>query len=347
MCSVTTTAPPRRDAAVSVRLSWRNGLRNRWVGQIPRASRGQSEWRSLSGDFTGFLLYLGDMADEDGTNLRTPPSRDTVAAFVRCSKETVQRYYEAAEAAGLVFLRRDQGGRIAGYRLLMPFGDLPDWRACLDVLRSDTRRIKQQAKRECERGRVRTCSSSRADECGQVHSSAPADELTPDGDADSSARDDVTRPHVRSHLSARADTTRLTRLDTGTAEVVGTVTTPRARAPYEGRPPARPERPPRPRHPVAVPRPRAAVEQSPDTKRFTSDGHPVVRPGTPEWDELRAALRAANPRHTHFLVPFQAPRPASTPSPAPRPTSVPSPAPRPAAVPFQGPRPAVGAPPWG
>ncbi|ROR42853.1 hypothetical protein [Kitasatospora cineracea] len=319
MCSVTTTVttPPRRDTAVSVRLAWRNGLRNRWVKQIPRASRGQSQWRSLSGDFTGFLLYLGDMADEDGTNLRTPPSRDTVAAFVRCSKETVQRYYEAAEAAGLVFLRRDQGGRIAGYRLLMPFGDLPDWRGCLDALRSDARRVKQQEKREHERvqgwarGRVRTCSSSRADECGQVHSSAPADELTPPEDTDSSARDDVTGPHVTSGSSARADTTRLTRLDTGMAEVVGAVTTPRARAPYDGRPPTRPEHPPRPRHPVVIPRPRAAVEQHPATKRFTSDGHPVVRPGTSEWNELRANLRAANPRRSELLVPFRTSRPVA------------------------------------
>ncbi|MFE0043813.1 hypothetical protein [Streptomyces albireticuli] len=207
---------PPTPATETVRLTWRLALENRWVAQIPRASAGQRQWRSLGGDFTGFLLYLGDKCDADGVNVKTPPSVPTVATFTRTSKETVIRFYAAAEAAGLIVINRTTKGLQRGYRLTFPLGDRPDWQACLDVLRDDRRRIANEERRGAH-------PSAHAEGLKDPERSARAERSGEAAGGEPSARNASSVPHVTPRPSARAEATRPTRGDTLTVDAVRTV----------------------------------------------------------------------------------------------------------------------------
>ncbi|MGW6913255.1 hypothetical protein ACWGB8_05440 [Kitasatospora sp. NPDC054939] len=115
-----------------------------WLQSLPTGG----PWKSLGSGFTAFLLHAAQKADVDGTNLHRSPSNAWFARACRVSKDSVPGFYRAAEAAGLMTLRYGSSGtRVRGYAVTLPLGGTPDWGAALDVLRSDTRRVKQECVR--------------------------------------------------------------------------------------------------------------------------------------------------------------------------------------------------------
>lgn len=137
-----------------VRLTWRIALRTKWT--VKEATKGKKdgfaaprgkEWRSMSGAFNGFLLYLGDVADDDGHCRYYLPSQVKIADFLRCERETVRLYFRAAEAAGVITLMHSPKGQINGFQLLMPPGGRPRWEDANAVLRGDRRRVDMEYRR--------------------------------------------------------------------------------------------------------------------------------------------------------------------------------------------------------
>ncbi|MFF4498694.1 hypothetical protein [Streptomyces sp. NPDC001546] len=91
---------------------------------IPKATRKQSEWKSLGASFFAILQAVGQAANEDGTNAFL--GTDTLMAIGRCSKETVRKVLVAAEAVCLIRKTANaRGGRYpkpATYACTLPLG---------------------------------------------------------------------------------------------------------------------------------------------------------------------------------------------------------------------------------
>lgn len=86
------------------------------------------------GPFCAFLAVLGIKADEEGFNRDAPAARWLGSACGSSANGTsVRRYYEAAEAAGVIRPHYSKSRRfVQGYTLLFP--DRPDWKAALERL---------------------------------------------------------------------------------------------------------------------------------------------------------------------------------------------------------------------
>lgn len=212
-------------ATDDVRLTWRIGLRTRWVQQIPRGGA----WGAFPGNFNGFLLYLGDVCDSDGQcPRRFFPSQKKVADFLHATPETVRLYYRAAKVAGLIDLQFSEKGQINGYRLLVPLGDKPDWERALLILRTDRRsqdmrdwRAAGSPKRGEKKPGGKLASRDVTSETGCDAQAASRDN-TSEGESDPevASRDNPKWRHVTTQVASRDATTRLHVSCTAGAEVV-------------------------------------------------------------------------------------------------------------------------------
>lgn len=208
-----------------VRLRWRIGLRTNWVVRPKErwgghgAPRGAA-WRCLDGGFMGFLLYLGDIADDDGSCGRYLPSQDKISDFCRCTRETVRLYYYAAEAAGLLRLYHSPKGQITGFQLLFPLGDQPRWEDANTVLRGDRRRRDMEHKRATQKDR------RDAEVAARDTTEVAARDATSEESAESQvvSRDKAKWCHVTEQVAARDTTTRLTRQNTAPDGLGGDLT---------------------------------------------------------------------------------------------------------------------------
>jgi hypothetical protein len=293
-------------------------------------------------------MQAAQKADADGTNFHHPPSNEWFARACRTSRDSIPRFYRAAEAAGLmVLLYGPSGTRVRGYACVLPLGAAPGWAAALAVLREDPRRVRQAA--------------LRAGTAAQhPRKSARTDFPSPDGPHGANAvRADLSGAGRRENNAARAASDdsagaggqvrrcghnqEVTYQERKMAGVVGTVTTSRARALLHGEGvaerPAAPVRPEsqepasEPRHrdrtpgapvPVGrVPAPRPQPDRAPAAPPGAAPaaaappaaaagpvpadpGRPeawpqlpddaVIRPGTPGWEGVRAAMRATRER---------------------------------------------------
>lgn len=86
------------------------------------------------GPFCAFLAFVGIQADAHGFNRRVPAARWLGAASGSSNNgQSVRRYYEAAEAAGVLRPHYSASGRfVQGYTLLFP--ERPDWKTALERL---------------------------------------------------------------------------------------------------------------------------------------------------------------------------------------------------------------------
>ncbi|MFF4371480.1 hypothetical protein [Streptomyces sp. NPDC001594] len=112
-----------------IRAGWAPAHVWRWfvlraAKHVPKATRDQSEWKSLGASFFAILQAVGQAANEDGTNAFL--GTDTLMAIGRCSKETVQKVLVAAEAVCLIRKTANaRGGRHpkpATYACTLPLG---------------------------------------------------------------------------------------------------------------------------------------------------------------------------------------------------------------------------------
>ncbi len=321
----TTTVPDFPPDFPSTWTAPANEYRTR-IGQWTQEAPTGGAWKSFGPAFVLFLMHAAQKADADGTNLHCPPSNEWFARACRTSKDSIPRFYRAAAQAGLMMLAFGSSGvRVRGYACVLPLGGAPDWAAALAVLREDPRRVRQAERRAVAAGR----GSARAD--------LP---LTAVPDADRAARADFPRDESGGLNSARAASDKSARAGTELrtcghnqevayqerkmAEVVGAVTTPRARALLNGEGPggksAEPVRPDdqesvsEPRHqdrqPGRAPArasapPPPAVPPGPVPARPVPPGAgdppewlraDVIRPGLPGWDDMRAGMRAVRER---------------------------------------------------
>ncbi|MFK0224082.1 hypothetical protein ACIQWN_38750 [Streptomyces vinaceus] len=180
--------------------SWRWFL-IRCAKHVPKAARGQSQWKFLGAQFFAILQALGQAANEDGTNAFL--GIDTLMAVGRCSKDTVQKVLIAAEAVQLIKKTANaRGGRNpkpATYACTFPLGaDMEsgrglDWERALLVLSSSDHDRRLRHKRTLATGLHMTPSEqapSRGLEASRDASSEGADEIQ------KASRDERTGRHV-------------------------------------------------------------------------------------------------------------------------------------------------------
>lgn len=129
----------------SIPHQWRDKLGGDWLQNAPRSRRGGESWAVLDRGFVTFLWMLGHKADADGHN-RRPPGGEWIGRSTRTSKDSVRRYYEAAQALGVIQIWFSPNGRfVQGYTLLITQTAWLHWDECRAILLDD-RRAKSQRK---------------------------------------------------------------------------------------------------------------------------------------------------------------------------------------------------------
>jgi hypothetical protein len=89
---------------------------------MPAAPKGVRH-KSIGSGFVAFLGLLGQCADPDGVN-RKPPGTAYIVAGIRVSRDSVSRYWRAAEMLGVIDVERSVSGRYV-YRYSLK--TVPEW----------------------------------------------------------------------------------------------------------------------------------------------------------------------------------------------------------------------------
>nr|WSX47580.1 hypothetical protein OG409_00445 [Streptomyces sp. NBC_00974]WSX54276.1 hypothetical protein OG409_38470 [Streptomyces sp. NBC_00974] len=117
------------DTPGEIKRGWAPAHSWRWflirsAKHVPKAAKGQPEWKALGASFFAILQAVGQAADSDGGNAFL--GTDSLMAIGRCSKETVQKVFLAAEAMHLIRKTANaRGGRHpkpATYACTFPLG---------------------------------------------------------------------------------------------------------------------------------------------------------------------------------------------------------------------------------
>ncbi|MFD9356455.1 hypothetical protein [Streptomyces sp. NPDC060031] len=190
------------DSTGEIKHGWAPAHSWRWflvrsAKHVPKAAKGQPQWKTLGASFFAILQAVGQAADSDGTNAFL--GTDTLMAIGRCSKETVQKVLLAAEAMHLIKKTSNaRGGRHpkpATYACTLPLGaDAEtgtglDWERALAVLDSSEhdRRLRHKRAQATERhvtpsdetpGRVQTASHDTLCEAANKFQTASHDRPT-------------------------------------------------------------------------------------------------------------------------------------------------------------------------
>lgn len=214
----------------SVRLAWRLTL-TKWMDDAP-ANRGAGA--SIGPAFVCFLQKIGDIVDEDGSSHpRFHLSKERLAKFCRTAPDSIDRFYRAAMAAGILAVEwTPKGARIRSCRLAFPLGGRPDWDAAIEVLR-DSRQMRNKRKKKEDEVLAASAADAQTPsrDGGVVEVETPSrDGVLVDGPETQTPSRDASKPrHVTPETPSHDGPTRSTRHYTSMAGSVETVADTRAR----------------------------------------------------------------------------------------------------------------------